>query len=444
MNKKLLILGAGESGTGAALLAKKEGWDVFVSDKSAIAEKHKQDLEKAAIAFEENQHGENILDDVELIIKSPGIPENAPLILEARRKHIPWEDEIEFAARYSKGKTAAITGSNGKSTTTMWLFDMLERAGVNVGLAGNIGKSWARQLVAGDKDFWVLEISSFQIDGLRNFAPDVAVLCNITPDHLDRYAGDVGKYAQSKISLFKNQNSNQFKVINADDELTQAYLSHDKSQSTSYSFSIKSEQNGAYLKDKELIIKSAKNPISMSIIELALHGKHNVQNAMAAGVAANLLNIRKEAVRDSLQNFQGIPHRLEFVASIHGIEFINDSKATNVNSTWWALESMDKPTIWIVGGVDKGNNYAELIPLVGEKVKAMICLGKDNSKIIDKFSGIIPTIVETTSAKQAVETAYQLGKKGYCVLLSPACASFDLFENYEDRGNQFKAAVRSL
>ncbi|TXC78876.1 UDP-N-acetylmuramoyl-L-alanine--D-glutamate ligase [Luteibaculum oceani] len=444
MNKKVLILGGGESGCGAAVLAKKKGWNVMLSDAKAIAPARKALLDNLGISYEENGHSKDLLNDCDLIIKSPGIPETAPLIKEAISKNISWEDEIEFAARYASGKTIGITGSNGKTTTTLWTYDIFKRAGLDVGLAGNVGKSWAAQLAEGDKDYWVLELSSFQIDGLRKFAPDVAVLCNITDDHLDRYQYKVENYAKSKLSLLEKQKAGQFAIINADDALTQKYLDRALISSTIFEFSVEKQNTAAKLNADNIEFHLTTNSLIMSIHDLALHGKHNVQNAMAAGIAANLLNIRKEAVRESLQQFEGIPHRLEFVASVHGIEFINDSKATNVNSTWWALESADKPVIWIVGGVDKGNDYSSLVPLVQEKVKSIICLGKENHKILEAFSGVIPTIVETASAKQAVETAYQLGKKGECVLLSPACASFDLFENYEDRGNQFKEAVRSL
>ncbi len=443
--EKVVILGGGESGTGAALLAKKHGYAVQVSDFGSLQAKYRKRLEDADIPYEENGHSTHLLEGAILVIKSPGIAPTVPVMQTVIANSIPWVDEIEFAARYTRGKVAAITGSNGKTTTTNWLYHMLKTAGLSVGLAGNIGTSWAAQLCQNDYDYWVLELSSFQIDGLRKFAPEVGVLCNITPDHLDRYNNNISEYAAAKFALFSNQNSNQHQVLNASDPLTQEYTGQHASQAQVHWFGLENNgSNVAYTEGNQLIVKTQENNISMSIEELALHGKHNVQNAMAASVAANLLNIRKEAVRDSLENFQGIPHRLESVASIHGIEFINDSKATNVNATWWALESMDKPVVWVVGGVDKGNDYSELIPLVGEKVKAIVCLGKDNSKIIDKFSGIIPTIIETTSAQQAVDVAYQLGKKGDAVLLSPACASFDLFENYEDRGNQFKEAVRAL
>lgn len=444
MAEQLVILGAGESGVGAAKLAQKKGWKVLVSEYGTIAEKYRAQLQELAIDFEEGGHTMEVVLNADLIVKSPGIAPKTAVMKAIEEAGKSWEDEIEFAARYHSGKTLGVTGSNGKSTTTLWLYDMLERSGVSVGLAGNIGRSWAAQLAEGDKDYWVLELSSFQIDGLRKFRPDVAILCNITPDHLDRYNYQIADYALSKLNLFKGQSSDQYKILNADDLLTQEYYKEDASGSQTLWISLQNVVEGAYVKDSNIIFSKPAQSTPMSIHDLALHGKHNIQNAMAASVAANLLNIRKEAVRESLQQFQGVAHRLEFVATIHGIDFINDSKATNVNATWWALESAEKPLVWIVGGVDKGNDYTSLIPLVGEKVKAIICLGKDNKKILDAFSGIIPTIIETASAKQAVDAAYQLGSKGDAVLLSPACASFDLFENYEDRGNQFKQAVRAL
>lgn len=444
MAGKLVILGAGESGIGAAILGKAKGWEVFVSEFGSISTTNKNLLNAKGIAFEENGHSDAVITDTQLLIKSPGISPKVPIMEKVEAAGISWEDEIEFAARYSSGKTLAITGSNGKTTTTLWLHDMLVRAGLSVGLAGNVGESWAKQIAEGDKDYWVLELSSFQIDGLRKFSPDIAILCNITPDHLDRYNYEIGNYALSKLSLFKGQNGEQFKILNADDILTREYFKENPNGSQTLWISLEENVEGAYVSGDHIKYTKPAQTYTMSIHELALHGKHNVQNAMAASVAANLLGIRKEAVRESLQQFQGIAHRLEFVATVHGIDFINDSKATNINSTWWALESADKPLVWIVGGVDKGNDYSTLIPLVGEKVKAIVCLGKDNKKIIDTFSGIIPTIIETSSAEQAVNAAYQIGTKGQCVLLSPACASFDLFENYEDRGDQFKKAVRAL
>ena len=441
----IAILGSGESGVGAALLAQKHGYEVFVSDFGSIKDKYKDQLQKAGIAFEEGKHtAERILSASE-IIKSPGIPEKVAIVKEAKQKGIPVIDELEFASRYSQGKVIAITGSNGKTTTTLLTYHILSKAGLNVGLAGNVGQSWALQLAEGDKDFWVIEISSFQLDGTVNFRPHVAILTNITPDHLDRYEYKMENYVASKFQVVKNMQANDFFIYNAQDTETLNKMKEVSVKAQLLPFGIHTNNTtGAVANDNEISFLNHNNPFNMSIHELALQGKHNLHNSMASAIAARVLDIRKEIIRESLSDFQGVEHRLEFVANVHGIEFVNDSKATNINSTWYALESVTKPVVWIVGGVDKGNDYTELMPLVKQKVKAIICLGTDNAKIINAFEGMVDKIVEARSAQQAVQLGYDLGTNGDMVLLSPACASFDLFENYEDRGRQFKIAVKGL
>jgi len=437
----IAILGSGESGVGAALLAQKHGYEVFVSDFGSIKDKYKDQLQKAGIAFEEGKHtAERILSASE-IIKSPGIPEKVAIVKEAKQKGIPVIDELEFASRYSQGKVIAITGSNGKTTTTLLTYHILSKAGLNVGLAGNVGQSWALQLAEGDKDFWVIEISSFQLDGTVNFRPHVAILTNITPDHLDRYEYKMENYVASKFQVVKNMQANDFFIYNAQDTETLNKMKEVSVKAQLLPFGIHTNNTtGAVANDNEISFLNHNNPFNMSIHELALQGKHNLHNSMASAIAARVLDIRKEIIRESLSDFQGVEHRLEFVANVHGIEFVNDSKATNINSTWYALESVTKPVVWIVGGVDKGNDYTELMPLVKQKVKAIICLGTDNAKIINAFEGMVDKIVEARS----VQLGYDLGTNGDMVLLSPACASFDLFENYEDRGRQFKIAVKGL
>lgn len=449
MKQRLVILGSGESGVGSAILAKQKGYDVFVSDKGAIKEKYKKPLQENNIAFEEGQHTEDLILNANEVIKSPGIPEKAELVKKLRAKNIPVVSEIEFAGRYTNAKKICITGSNGKTTTTMLTYHILKKAGYNVGLGGNVGKSFAMQVATENYDYYVLELSSFQLDDMYEFKADVAVLLNITPDHLDRYDYKFENYTKSKFRITQNQTKTDAFVYCDDDEVMKEFMKHHdiKAQKVPFSIKHKIEGDGAYLNENQITLNyknQNQNPLIMTIEQLALQGKHNVYNSMAASLAARIVDVRKETIRESLQDFQNVEHRLEFVASINGIEFINDSKATNVNSAWYALESMQKPTVWICGGQDKGNDYNELLDIVKHKVKAIVCLGADNKKIVDAFKGIVDTIVETNTAADAVAASYKLAKKGEAVLLSPACASFDLFQNYEDRGMQFKAAVRSL
>ena len=443
--KRLVVLGAAESGVGAAVLARKKGYDVFVSDKGKIKQKYKDVLLKFDIKWEEEMHTEALILNADEVVKSPGIPDKATLVVELMKKNISVISEIEFAGRFTKAFTICITGSNGKTTTTLLSYHILKNAGFNVGLAGNIGKSFAMQVALNDFDYYVIELSSFQLDGIYQFKPNIAILLNIAPDHLDRYNYDFQNYIDSKFKVTRNLTEADTFIFCLDDEITIRELTKKKIRAKTFPFSIKQMvESGAFLNENDLIININPNPLSMSIQELALQGKHNIYNSMAAGIAAKVVEIRKEVIRESLSDFQNIEHRLEFVAKVHGIEFINDSKATNVNSTWYALESIVNPVVWIVGGVDKGNDYDMLKELVKEKVKAIICLGLDNAKIIKTFSDVIETIVEVNSAKEAVRKGYYLSKNGDTVLLSPCCASFDLFENYEDRGNQFKQAVREL
>jgi len=442
--KRLIVLGAGESGVGTAILGKKQGWDVFVSDLGTISEEYKADLKKYEIRWEEGKHTEEEIFKADLVVKSPGIPDKVKTIQQYHANKIPVISEIEFAGYYNKAKTVCITGSNGKTTTTMLTYHTFKKAGLNVGLAGNVGKSFAKQVAEENFDWYILELSSFQLDGMFSFKADISILLNISPDHLDRYEYKMDNYVQSKFRIIQNQSENEYFIYNADDELVVNELEKRSLAVNMLPFSLKKVlEKGAYLNENQLII-NIKDPLVMSIHDLALKGKHNAQNSLASGIASRLVEIRKEVVRDSFSDFVNVEHRLEFVAKVHGITFINDSKATNVNSTWFALESMDAPTVWIVGGVDKGNDYSELLDLVKEKVKAIICLGNENKKIIDTFTGVVETIVEAGSAMEAVSLGYRLAKKDETVLLSPACASFDLFENYEDRGDQFKACVRAL
>ena len=442
--KRLIVLGAGESGVGTAILGKKQGWDVFVSDLGTISQEYKADLKKYEIRWEEGKHTEEEIFKADLVVKSPGIPDKVKTIQQYHENKIPVISEIEFAGYYNKAKTVCITGSNGKTTTTMLTYHTFKKAGLNVGLAGNVGKSFAKQVAEENFDWYILELSSFQLDGMFSFKADISILLNISPDHLDRYEYKMDNYVQSKFRIIQNQSENEYFIYNADDELVVNELEKRSLAVNMLPFSLKKVlEKGAYLNENQLII-NIKDPLVMSIHDLALKGKHNAQNSLASGIASRLVEIRKEVVRDSFSDFVNVEHRLEFVAKVHGITFINDSKATNVNSTWFALESMDAPTVWIVGGVDKGNDYSELLDLVKEKVKAIICLGNENKKIIDTFTGVVETIVEAGSAMEAVSLGYRLAKKDETVLLSPACASFDLFENYEDRGDQFKACVRAL
>ncbi len=445
MNKagKIAILGGGESGVGAALLAKKKGFDVFVSDKSKIEKKYKNVLLNNKIKWEENKHSEAEILSAKEIIKSPGIPDNIEIIKKVKKLKIPVISEIEFAGRFTNAKKICITGSNGKTTTAKLIYHILKNAGMDVCLAGNIGDSFAAQLAVKDYDIFVLEISSFQLDNMFDFKADIAVLLNITPDHLDRYDNDFGKYKNSKLKIIQNQTKEDCFIYNADDEVILEKISD--INALCYPFSYKTEtEKGAFIKDNKIIIKTNKKEFSMSLTELALRGKHNTYNSMASGITARLLDIRKVIIKESLSNFKNVEHRLESVSSIRGVEFFNDSKATNINATWFALESMTKPVIWIAGGMDKGNDYSELQDLVNKKVKTIICLGVDNNAIINSFKNNNINIIETQSMKKAVEAAYRLGSPGDAVLLSPACASFDLFDNYEDRGSQFKQAVYDL
>ncbi len=442
--KNISILGAGESGVGAAILAKKQGWNVIVSDFGSIKQEFKDELDANELKWEEGKHTESYILNSDLVIKSPGIPEKAQIIKKLKEKGIKIISEIEFGGYYSKAKTICITGSNGKTTTTMLTYHILKKAGINVGLAGNVGKSFAKQIATEDFDWYVLELSSFQLDDMFEFRADIAMLLNITPDHLDRYNYEMQNYVDSKFRILQNQTENDWFIYNFDDKIIQAEISKREIKAKQAPFSlVKNMLNGAYTNEEQITI-NINEKLIMSIHDLALKGKHNSQNSMASAIAARVLDIRSAVVRESLTDFVNVEHRLEFVAKVHGIEFINDSKATNINSTWFALETMEKPTVWIVGGVDKGNDYSELMDLVKNKVKAIICLGLDNQKIIDTFSGVVETIVEVKTAMEAVAYGYRLASKDETVLLSPACASFDLFENYEQRGDMFKEAVRRL
>jgi len=444
--KRIVILGAGESGVGAAMLAQKKGFDVFVSDFGAIADRYKQDLEVLKIVFEEKQHSNELILNAHEVIKSPGIPDTAPIIKELKKKGVPVISEIEFAKRYTQAKTICITGSNGKTTTTMLTYHILKKAGLNVGLAGNIGHSFAAQVATEAFDWYVLEISSFMLDDMHEFRADIAILLNITPDHLDRYDYKMANYAASKMRITQNQRPEDHFIYCADDAETIKVLKGAKVNSKMLPFSIRKKvEEGAYLEGSNIHINiNHKEQLTMSISELALQGKHNIYNSMASGIVSKVLDIRNQIIRESMGDIKNIEHRLEHVAKISGVDYINDSKATNVNSTWYALESVSADVILIMGGVDKGNDYEMLKDLVKKKVKAIVCLGKDNKRIHEAFEDDVEIIVNTFSANEAVQVSYHLAKKGDTVLLSPACASFDLFKNYEDRGNQFKMAVKEL
>ena len=441
---RIVILGAAESGVGAAILAKAKGFDVFVSDKGIVTEEYKAKLNQHNIAFEEGQHTAELILNAAEVVKSPGIPDKVAMVKELHARGIPVISEIEFAARYTNATLIGITGTNGKSTTTMLTYHILQKAGLNVALGGNIGKSFAEQVATENYDYYVLEISSFQLDGMFKTRLHVAILTNITPDHLDRYDYQLANYAAAKFRIAQNQTAEDFFIYCADDELTLQYIQQAQINAQQLAFSEKGRASGAYIEDNNIIINHPTPQSIMPIDDLTIKGKHNVYNAMAAGIAARVLDLRKEAVRESFMDFQSLEHRMEFVAKVHGIEYINDSKATNLNSTWYSLESMVNPTVLILGGVDKGNDYDMIKDLVREKVKAIVCLGVDNQKIIEAFSDLNIPIEETQSAKAAVKAAYRLATKGDTVLLAPACASFDLFKNYEDRGRQFKTAVREL
>ena len=445
MSKKIIILGGGESGTGTAVLAHKNGEQVFLSDSGMIKPGYKELLNAYGIEWEEGTHSKSRIMMADEIVKSPGIPDSSPLIKEAIANNIPVISEIEYAGRYTSATKICITGSNGKTTTTSLIYHMLKKAGLNVALSGNVGNSFARQVATGNFDFYVIELSSFQLDGMYDFKADIAVLLNITPDHLDRYNYNIQEYTDSKFRITQNLTSNEVFIYSSDDEIVSREMSKRKINARLLPFSFQSiEGEGAWIENNLLNVRYANNQMHMIIDDLSLKGKHNAYNSMAAAIAGHVLKIRKETIRESLSDFQGVEHRLEPVLRIHGIDFINDSKATNVNSTWYALESMRQKVVWIVGGIDKGNDYSELAGLVRDKVKAIVCLGKDNSKIQAAFGDFVPTIVDTKSMKEAVRSAYYLAKNGDVVLLSPACASFDLFENYEDRGRQFKEQVRNL
>lgn len=445
-NKNIVILGAAESGTGAAVLAKERGMNVFVSDNSSIHPKYKEILKTHEINFEEGGHSKEKIHNSELVIKSPGIPDNISLIRELNELSIPIISEIEFASWFTEAHLICVTGSNGKTTTATMICHMLENDGVSVALAGNVGESFALHVAKGESvDYYVLEISSFQLDYMFSLKADIAVITNITPDHLERYNGDLQAYINSKFRMLNNMTVKDHLVYCDDDPTIQDELHQRKPEVTMHPFSLAhATEEGAYTDNNKLIFHINKITSKMTLEELAMQGKHNTYNSMAAGIAARLVDIRKESIKKCLKDFKSLEHRLEEVVTIHGIEFINDSKATNVNSTWYALESMNKPVIWIAGGQDKGNDYEKLRPLVAEKVKSLICLGKDNSIMIDAFNKVVDEIYETQSMVEAVGWAYQLAEDNEIILLSPACASFDLFENYEDRGNQFKTAVKGL
>ena len=443
--KKIVVLGAGESGAGSAMLARKQGFTVFVSDNGQIKPKYKEILEKAGIRFEEGNHNVDEILTASEVIKSPGIHENSPVIMKLQEKGISVISEIEFAGRYTDATKICITGSNGKTTTTNLIWHMLNKAGKKVALTGNVGNSFAMAVAEGGFDYYVIELSSFQLDGMFNFKADIAILLNITPDHLDRYDHNLQNYIDSKFRVTQNQTKSDFLIYWADDPIIKAELSKKEFGMRMLPFSTETKENmTAYVENDELIIDYQHKTNLMTIHDLALKGRHNTYNSMAAAIAGKVLNIRKDVIRESLADFQGVEHRLEPVITVCGINFINDSKATNVNSTWYALECMETDIVWIAGGIDKGNDYSELFQLVKKKVKAVVCLGKDNKKIIDAFRDKVHTVVETSSMEEAVRTSYYLAANGDTVLLSPACASFDLFSNYEDRGRQFKNAVRNL
>ncbi|MET2983842.1 UDP-N-acetylmuramoyl-L-alanine--D-glutamate ligase [Aureibaculum conchae] len=443
--KKMVVLGGGESGVGTAILAKKKEYDVFVSDKGIITGRYKKVLLHNDILFEEGKHTESKVFEADVVMKSPGIPDKVALVQELINRNIPVVSEIEFASKFTDAMLIGITGSNGKTTTTMLTHHILKKAELNVGMAGNIGDSFALQVANENYDKYVLELSSFQLDGIFDFAPHIAVITNIAPDHLDRYDYNFENYINSKFRIAMNQTADDFLIYDADDEAITNWLERNKTNAQLLPFSLeKSFDKGAYIKDNNIIIQTESNIFKMSIAALALQGKHNTKNAMTSAMIAKLLGVRDNTLRESLEDFDSVEHRLEPVLKINGVHYINDSKATNVNAAYYALESVRTPIVWIVGGTDKGNDYTQLLPLVREKVKAIICLGLDNSKIIETFGNVVDFMIETAGAEEAVKVAYKVSEKGDTVLLAPACASFDLFENYEDRGRQFKDAVRQL
>ena len=444
--KRLVVLGGGESGIGTAILGKKKGYDVFVSDFGKIKPNYKEVLIINGIAWEEEAHTESLILNADVVMKSPGIPEKSPIVKKLVERGISVISEIEFAAPFTNAITIGITGSNGKTTTTMLTYHLLKSAGLNVGLGGNIGKSFAWQVAEDKYDSYVLELSSFQLDGIINYKPHIAIITNISPDHLDRYEYKYENYIASKFRITMNQTEEDFLIYDADDEAIADWLKNNKTKAQLIPFSLtKTFERGAFIKNKKMEINIInEEEFIMETEYIALEGKHNMKNAMAATSVAKLMKIRNATIRESLSNFQGVEHRLEKVLKIQNVQYINDSKATNVNAAFFALDSMITPTVWIVGGVDKGNDYNELMSMVREKVKAIICLGVDNKKIIDVFGNVVDIMIEVSSMEDAVKMAQRLTEKGDTVLLSPACASFDLFENYEDRGNQFKKAVRNL
>jgi len=446
MMNRIIVLGGSESGTGSAILARKQGFDVFLSDNGSIKTKYKEMLYNYDIPWEENKHTERLILETDEVIKSPGIPERSQIVQSIRKKEIRIISEIEFASRFTRAKKICVTGSNGKTTTTSLIHHMMKKAGLNAGLAGNIGRSFALQVAEENYDYYVLELSSFQLEGMYEFKADIAILLNITPDHLDWYDFNMQHYVDAKFRITQNLSEDEFFVFCSDDEITVKELEKIVVKAKELPFALKKkDKEVAYIDDEDnLRIDYGNKDFSMSVQDLALKGKHNRYNSMAAGITGSVLKIRNELIRESLMDFQGVEHRLEKVLSVHGIQFINDSKATNVNSAWYALESLTSKAVWIAGGIDKGNNYEEIIDLVGEKVKALICLGKDNEKLHKAFDQHIETIIDVSSMEEAVKKAYYLAGKGESVLLSPACASFDLFENYEERGWKFKEAVRKL
>ncbi|WET04422.1 UDP-N-acetylmuramoyl-L-alanine--D-glutamate ligase [Flavobacterium sp. YJ01] len=442
---RLVVLGGGESGVGTAILGKKQGYEVFVSDFGKIKESYKEVLIINKIPWEEEQHTEDLILNADVVMKSPGIPDKSPIVKKLIAAGVKVISEIEFAIPYTEAMTIGITGSNGKTTTTMLTHHLLKYAGLNVGLGGNIGKSFAWQVAENKYDVYVLELSSFQLDGIIDYRPDIAIITNISPDHLDRYEYKYENYINSKFRITMNQTESDYLIYDADDEASTEWLKKNKTKAKLIPFSLtKSFDEGASINNNKMEIKINQEEFTMDTEHIALEGKHNMKNAMAASSVAKLMQIRNATIRESLSNFQGVEHRLEKVLKIQNVQYINDSKATNVNATFFALDSMNVPTVWIVGGVDKGNDYNELMSLVREKVKAIICLGVDNRKIIDAFGNVVDIMVEVNNMNDAVKTAQRLTEKGDAVLLSPACASFDLFENYEDRGKQFKQAVHNL
>ena len=442
---RIVVLGGGESGTGAAVLAKAKGFDVFLSDKGKLDGKYVDILNEWKIPFEEGRHTEELILNADEVIKSPGIPSGAPMVKKVTDAGINVISEIEFAGRYDTAKKICITGSNGKTTTTSLIYYLLQQAGLNVGLGGNIGKSYAYQVATSSHDIYVLEISSFQLDNMYDFKADIAIITNITPDHLDRYDHNLENYVKAKFRITRNMSSEDCFIFCSDDEITVSHLNKIVVKAKMLPFSQKKEvKQGAFLKDDRMVVRYEDSECDMFIRELALGGKHNVYNSMAAAIAGKVMDIDNKVIRDSLSTFQPVEHRLEKVLSIGDVLYINDSKATNVDAAWYALECQTRPVVWIVGGTDKGNDYSVLLDLAKEKVKAMICMGLDNRKFHETFGGIVPEIHDVTSAQDAVRLASSIAKAGDVVLLSPCCASFDLFENYEDRGRKFKEAVRNL